>query len=282
MLTKEYLSSRLPKRENHTHKGDYGHALLVCGCDSMPGAATLASAAALKSGCGLVTLHSSAYACQISAVANPSAILSIDPASCFSKAEFHLERYNAAGIGPGLGKSELTRSALASLLRQLKEAGIPAVLDADALNIIADDKPMLDIIPTGSVMTPHDGELSRLCAPWRNDEEKFFMAARLADVTGCIVVSKGWHTRIFSPGRDEPFVNPTGNPGMAKGGSGDVLTGLITGLIARGCDSETAALAGVWIHGFAGDCCTGEYGTEAYNSRDLLDFLYKGFKELYK
>lgn len=280
MLTKELLSSSVLKRDNDTHKGDYGHALLVCGCDRMPGAASLAAGAALKSGCGLVTLHSSAYACQISAVSNPSAILSIDPAPCFSKAEFRLEKYNAVGIGPGLGKDVLTRTALADLLGRMKDAGIPAVLDADALNIIAEEKYMLDLIPEGSVMTPHDGELARLCSQWGNDDEKFFMAGRLADATGCIIVSKGWHTRIFVPGREEPSENTTGNPGMAKGGSGDVLTGLITGLLARGYNSVTAASLGVWIHGFAGDCCTEQFGTEAYSSRDLIDFLYKGFKAL--
>lgn len=282
MTAKEYLSPLLLTRNDDSHKGDYGHALLVCGCDAMPGAASLATGAALKSGCGLVTLHSSAYACQISAVSNPSAILSIDPSSCFSKDEFRLDRYSAVGIGPGLGKGGQTRTALASLLERMKEARIPAVLDADALNIIAEEKYMLDLLPAGSVMTPHDGELARLCAPWRNDEEKFFMAAQLADATGCIVVSKGWHTKVFVPGGQEPHINPTGNPGMAKGGSGDVLTGLLTGLVARGYPSETAALAAVWIHGFAGDCCTEEFGPEAYNSRDLIDNLYKGFKELYK
>lgn len=282
MLTKEALSPFIKKRECNTYKGDYGHALLVCGCDSMPGAASLATGAALKSGCGLVTLHSSAYACQISAVSNPSAIFSIDPASCFSKAEFTVEKYSAVGIGPGLGKGRLTRNALAALLGRLKDAAVPAVLDADALNIIAEDKFMLDLIPPGSIMTPHDGELARLCAPWKNDDEKSFMAGRLSDATGCVVVTKGWHSKVFVPGREEPFENSTGNPGMAKGGSGDVLTGLITGLLARGYPPETAALLGVWIHGYSGDCCTEEFGPEAYNSKDMTDFLYKGFKALEK
>lgn len=270
----------LLKRENDSHKGDYGHALLVCGCNRMPGAAVLATGAALKSGCGLVTLHSTAYACQISAVANPSAILSIDTSSCFSRIDLPLEKYNAVGVGPGLGKEGRTVTALKSLLARLKEAGIPAVLDADALNIIAENKTLLDFIPAGSVMTPHDGELARLCTPWTNDDEKAVMTQYLADDTGCVVVSKGYHTKVFIPGRNEPFVNNTGNPGMAKGGSGDVLTGLITGLVARGYSSEDAATMGVWIHGFAGDCCTEEFGPEAYSSKDLTDHLYKGFKEL--
>lgn len=120
MTAKEYLSPQLLTRNDDSHKGDYGHALLVCGCDAMPGAASLATGAALKSGCGLVTLHSSAYACQISAVSNPSAILSIDPSSCFSKDEFRLDRYSAVGIGPGLGKGGQTRTALASLLERMK------------------------------------------------------------------------------------------------------------------------------------------------------------------
>ena len=246
----------------------------------MPGAAVLATGAALKSGCGLVTLHSTAYACQISAVANPSAILSIDSSSYFSQMDFNLSKYNAVGIGPGLGKEGRTVTAFKSLLAQLKEAGIPAVLDADALNIIAEDKSLLDIIPAGSIMTPHDGELARLCTPWMSDDEKIAMAQYLAEASGCVIVSKGYHTRVFFPDKTEYYVNDTGNPGMAKGGSGDVLTGLITGLMARGYSAEDAATMGVWIHGYAGDCCTEEYGAEAYSSKDLIDSLYKGFKVL--
>ena len=277
-ITKELLSDYCLPRENTSHKGDYGHALLICGCDSMPGAASLTTGAALKSGCGLVTLHSSAYACQISAVANPSAILSIDDSPCFSQVEFNLSKYNAVGVGPGLGKDSQSKVALEELMESCYEADVPMVLDADALNIIAENR-WIDEIPKGFVLTPHDGELARLIS-WSNEEDKVRQTQKLADETQSVVISKGYHTKVFIPDEQFPYENTTGNPGMAKGGSGDVLTGLITGLLARGYKLDIAAKMGVWIHGYAGDCCSQKFGMEAYSSKDLIDHLWMGFKAL--
>jgi len=280
-IVKDFLSSRLMYRTNDSHKGDYGHLYLVCGCDSMPGAASLATAAALKSGCGLVTLHTSAFAAQVSAISNPSAILSIDSEPFFSAPDGDMSAYDAVAVGPGLGKHSLTVAALEELMRSQQAEGIPMVLDADALNIIAENGALLELIPTGSVLTPHDGELARLIS-WEGDKDKAGKIQRLCDATGCHIVSKGYHTRIYLAGHSECYQNTTGNPGMAKGGSGDVLTGLVGGLMARGYDSATAAMMGVWIHGYAGDRCSEMYGMDSYNSRDMVDCLYLGFQELYK
>jgi len=278
-INKEFLSGHLLFRENNSHKGDYGHVCLICGCDSMPGAASLATSAALKSGCGLVTLHTSASVARISAVFNPSAILSIDPEPFFSVSDKDWSKYNTIAVGPGLGQHRITQSALEELLVSQSNLRKPMVIDADALNILAANRDMLKLVPSGSVLTPHDGELSRFVS-WGGDGDKAEKIRRLADECGCCIVSKGYHTRIYLAGHSECYENTTGNPGMAKGGSGDVLTGLIGGLIARGYDSATAAMLGVWIHGYAGDCCSREFGTECYNSRDLLDYLYRGFLEL--
>lgn len=155
------------------------------------------------------------------------------------------------------------------------------VLDADALNIIAENAKMLDIIPPGSVLTPHDGELSRLIT-WDGEEDKVQKIQSFANATGTHIVSKGYHTRIYLSRQTICYENSTGNPGMAKGGSGDVLTGLIGGLMARGYDSATAAMMGVWIHGYAGDRCSEKFGMESYNSQDLLDFVHYGFQKLYE
>lgn len=282
VITGEYLSQFVLGRAEESHKGDYGHALLVCGCDRMPGAASLATGSALRSGCGLVTLHSTAYACQVSAAANPSAILSIDPAPFFSEVGFDVAKYDAVGVGPGLGRGAETGRAFARLVGAARDAGVPMVLDADALNIISENRDILSSgrLPAGSVMTPHDGELARLIS-WTDAAGKLAGTQELADRTGCVVVSKGWHTRVFVPGGVEPYENTTGNPGMAKGGSGDVLTGLVTGLIARGYATEVAAIMGVWIHGYAGDSCTEAFGTEAYSSRELIDRLWTGFKAIH-
>lgn len=152
------------------------------------------------------------------------------------------------------------------------------VIDADALNLIAENPKMMGLIPKGSVMTPHIGELRRLIPFEKGHEEE--AAQELSLKSGCVVVLKGYHSKIFSPD-GACLVNTTGNPGMAKGGSGDVLTGLVGGLMARGYDAIDAAAIGAWIHGFAGDRLTEECTAEAYSSRDLIDRIPAGFKALY-
>lgn len=275
MINPDYLRPRLLHRENESHKGNYGHLLIVAGCQSMPGAAVLATGAALVSGCCLVTVHSTDRALQ--AVVNnfPSAMLSEDPGDFFSRVPASLERYSAIAIGPGLGRDAQTTEALRTLLSEAKD--IPMVLDADALNLISECPELMDLIPEGSIMTPHLGELRRL-EPLNNGPEA---AQNLSAKSGCVVVLKGYHTSIFAP--DGTFlVNTTGNPGMAKGGSGDVLTGLVGGLLARGYSTLDAVALGVWIHGYAGDRLTEARTAEAYSSRDLIDWLHTGFKELEK
>ena len=281
MLTQidpEYLRPRLLHRENESHKGDYGHLLIVAGCNTMPGAAVLATGAALKSGCGLVTLHSSERALQAVVNNYPSAMLSEDPRPQFSRVPAALERYTAIAVGPGFSRDALSGVALCDMMASAKKAGIPMVIDADALNLISESPAMMDLVPKGSVMTPHIGELRRLVPFEKGQEEK--AARELSLKSGCVVVLKGYHTRILSPD-GTCLVNTTGNPGMAKGGSGDVLTGLTGGLMARGYGAIDAAALGVWIHGFAGDRLTEERTAEAWSSRDLIDVLPAGFKALY-
>ena len=277
-VTPDYLRPRLLHRENESHKGDYGHLLIVVGCESMPGAAVLATGAALKSGCGLVTVHSTKRALQAIVNNYPSAMLSEDPRPQFSRVPASLERYSAIAVGPGLSRDALSGVALRNLLSAAKEAEIPMVVDADALNLISENPRMMDLIPHGSIMTPHIGELRRLVPFEQGQKEK--AARELALKSGCVVVLKGFHTRIIAPD-GTCLVNATGNPGMAKGGSGDVLTGLIGGLLARGYAAIDATALGVWAHGFAGDRLTEERTAEAWSSKDLIDLLYTGFKTLY-
>ena len=273
-----FLRPLLKRRVNDSHKGDYGHLLLVCGCQAMPGAAVLATGAALKSGCGLVTLHSSAYAVQAAAFNFPSAMLSEDPDGCFSLVPDGLGRFSAIAVGPGLGKAPQTVGAIAKLLKLACEAQIPMVLDADALNILAQRPDLLGSIPAGSVMTPHLGELRRL-SPFGTPQEKEDAITVLCRQTGCVVVSKGFRTQIHCPD-GQILSNTTGNSGLAKGGSVYVLAGLVGGLLARGYSARDAAALGVWIHGFAGDCLTEQCTAEAYSSRDLIEALHRGFKAL--
>jgi len=280
-VTKEILKSYLPTRENDSHKGNYGHALLICGCKTMPGAASLATGAALQSGCGLVTLHSTENATTAAMVNYPSAMLSIDLQDCFSGFDRPLSKYSSIGIGPGLGQDEKTVKALKEILIGAKQASIPMVIDADALNIISANPDFLDLIPDNSILTPHIGELKRLVGDWdaigERDEKILLLCRRING----IIVCKGFRTKVFlSDGT--VFENTTGNPGMAKGGSGDVLTGLCTGLLARCSYSVGAALLAVWIHGYAGDYLSEERTPEAYSSKDMIDVLWRGFKELFR
>ncbi len=269
-----FLKPVLKVRENESHKGDYGHLLIVAGCQTMPGAAVLSTGAALQSGCGLVTLHSTERALQAAVVSFPSAMLSENAGAWFDRVPDRIGRYSAIAVGPGLGQAPETLKALGNLIDSAREEGVPMVLDADALNLLAADPSLPGRLPAGSVLTPHPGELRRLL-PQPTEEDVRALCARI----GCVLIVKGYRSKVFAPG-GECLVNTTGNPGMAKGGSGDVLTGLVGGLLARGYSAREAACLGVWIHGFAGDSLTDRRTAEAYSSRDLIDSLYEGFAAL--
>ena len=274
-----YLRPRLLRRENDSHKGDYGHLLIVAGCQSMPGAAVLAAGAALRSGCGLVTLHSTPRALGAAVVRCPAAMLSEDPGEAFSRLPVSMDRYTAVAVGPGLGRLPETKEALLELLSEAKGRCLPVVLDADALNILSELPDWKTYVPMGSVLTPHLGELRRLFS-WKEDAERDRLARELCSGAGCALVVKGFHTKVFTPD-GACLVNSTGNPGLAKGGSGDVLTGLLGGLLARGYAAADAAALAVWLHGRAGDLLTEARTAEAWSSQDLPDVLYQGFVELY-
>lgn len=277
-VTRRTIEQLIKKRNKFAHKGTYGHALLICGSKGMAGAAALATGGALRSGCGLVTIHMPAedrFSVQVNC---PSALFSLDEESYFSELPHNLSKYAAIGIGCGLGRAAETVDALKDLLSVINQ---PVVLDADALNIVADNYNIRKHIPAGSILTPHLGELQRLVGEWSNEEEKLMLVRRLSANTNSVVVVKGAHTMICLPNGDCYF-NSTGNSGMAKGGSGDVLTGYITGLLARGYSSKDAALIGVYVHGLAGDRAAQQFGEEAMNSRDLVDHLYFDKSSNYK
>lgn len=269
-ITDALIRNIFQKRDKFGHKGTYGHALLICGSKGMAGAAILATGAALRSGCGLVTTHipeSERFSLQAN---YPSALSSLDSKTCFSELPSNLSQYTAIGIGCGLGKDAYTVEAFKQLLGLVDK---PMVIDADALNILADNYRLRQFIPQNSILTPHPGELKRLVGEWSDEEEKIALVRRLASNLKSIVVVKGAHTMICLP-NGTCYFNSTGNSGMAKGGSGDVLTGYITGLLARGYNSVHAAILGVYIHGLAGDRVACLYGMEAMNSKDLIDNLF--------
>lgn len=271
-LTADDVRPMLKSRDSFSHKGHYGHALLVCGSKNMMGAALLAAGGALRSGCALVTAHVPAEGAVALNVSCPSAMLSPDLSDCFSSVPARLDRYNAIGIGCGLGTSDETMAAFAQLLQAVS---VPLVLDADALNLLSRRHDLWHCVPPGSVLTPHIGELRRLTGAWNGEEDKLDRVRELARRLQSVVVVKGAHTMVMLPDGRAVF-NSTGNAGMAKGGCGDVLTGLVAGLLARGYTAEQAALLGVYFHGQAGDAAARKFGMESMNSRDLLDQLVVG------
>lgn len=283
-----YVPTLLRPRGEFDHKGTHGHALVIAGSAEYMGAAILCTGAALRSGCGLVSAHIPAAGRTAMLISHPAAIISADESPVFSSHPADLGKYSAVAVGPGIGRSEAAAAALEKLLACLPQhPGIrTTVLDADALNIISERPEMLAMIPEGSVLTPHVGELSRLLrdagsrglledvapagVPWRDDLHKVALVRQFCARLKSVIVLKGAHTMVCSPdGRC--FFNMSGNPGMAKGGSGDVLTGLVAGLAARGYDSLSAAILGVWFHGLAGDAAASLRGMEAMNAEDILE-----------
>jgi len=275
-LTQEAVRALLCPRPKFGHKGLFGHALLVCGSEGMMGAGILALGAALRSGCGLVTLHAPREERAAIQARYPSALLSLDSGRCFTHQPANLERYEAIGIGCGLGLRPETGIALGALLKNYRR---PMVLDADALTLMAGEPALLRAVPSGSILTPHPGELRRLIGTWEEEEEKIARTTALAAELQSVVVVKGAHTMICFPS-GEVWFNSTGTPGMAKGGSGDVLTGLLTGLLARSYGAADAARIAVYLHGLAGETGAGCLCEEAMNSADLIDFLPVAWQEV--
>ncbi|MBQ6746329.1 MAG: NAD(P)H-hydrate dehydratase [Bacteroidaceae bacterium] len=267
---------QLKIRSRFSHKGDFGRALLVAGQQGMAGASVLAARACLRSGVGLLTVHVPLCNNTIVQTSVPEAMTSLDANECCFTETPDLEPYQAIGVGPGLGKADVTRQALYHLL---SHSNVPMVLDADALNLIGESHSYLRRLPKGSIITPHPGEMDRLVGKCADSYERLTRAINLAQTCGVHVVLKGAYTAVISP-EGNCWFNVTGNPGMATGGCGDVLTGIILSLLAQGYDADTAAKMGVYIHGLAGDIAAREKGEIALTASDVVDYLPKAWKLL--
>lgn len=266
----------VPSRSKFDHKGVLGHALLVAGSYGKMGAAVLASKACLRSGVGLLTTHVPRLGYSILQTAVPEAMASVDQHDSVFTEFPKLEPYAAIGVGPGLDQKHNTSKALFELI---EAANIPMVIDADALNILSEKTDCLNKLPEGSVLTPHPREFRRLVGETKNSYERLQQQIRFSKEHKCIVVLKGAYTSISLPDGTVCF-NSTGNPGMATGGSGDVLTGIILGLLAQGMQSSEAAILGVYIHGLAGDIAAKNNIEIALIAGDLIEALGSAFKRI--
>lgn len=268
----------LPDRLQETHKSDYGRILLLCGSKGYTGAAALAAMGALRVGAGLVYLGVPEYIYAIEAtkllepvilpLSDAEGMLSMD---AVPQIRDMICRMDAVLIGPGLGISENTRELVIWILNNFKG---PVVVDADGINVLSGHIDVLRGRAYPTVLTPHQGEFCRLTGIDCSD--RIGAAVKAAEMTGSIIVLKG-HNTVITDGR-AVYVNHTGNPGMAVGGSGDVLAGMITGLIGQGISPIQAAAAGVWIHGAAGDICAKEMGMYSMLPGDMLGVISRLLK----
>lgn len=269
----EDVAARLPMRTKFDHKGTFGHALLIAGSYGKMGAAVLASKACLRAGAGLLTAHVPHMGFPVIQTAVPEAMASIDQHDSMFTDFPNLEPYAAIGVGPGLGLKRNSCRALCDLFDQAK---VPMVIDADALNILAENKTWLEKIPEGSVLTPHPGEFRRLVGETTDSYDAIQQQIAFAKKYNCVVVLKGAHTSVAAPDGTLCW-NSTGNSGMGTGGSGDVLTGIILGLLAQGMTSFDAALVGVYLHGLAGDIAAKKRSEFSLMAGDIIETLGKAF-----
>lgn len=276
VVEEEDVAAWLKPRRKFDHKGTYGRALLVSGSLGKMGAAVLAARAVMRSGAGLLTVHIPQCGQIILQSAVPEAMVSLDSGEAHTSHIPQVENADAVGLGPGLGLQEQTRRALEEFL---SKAAKPVVLDADALNLLARDRKMLKLLPPSSILTPHPGEFERLVGTWRDDFHRLELQQEFSRTHRCIVVLKGAHTSTTAPDGNVYF-NSTGNPGMATAGSGDVLTGIVTSLLAQGYEPIKAAILAVFLHGMAGDLASLKVGMRSLVASDLIDFLPQAYRYL--
>ena len=276
-LTPDFIKSLYRPVKDDAHKGTQGHALIVAGSYGKMGAAVLASKAALKSGCGLVTAFIPSVGYQIMQSAFPEAMVITDSnVNIITSIKVGFAP-SAIGIGPGIGLDPQTAKAFSDFVDSIQS---PIVLDADALNIISSSSDMLGRIPPKTVLTPHPKEFERLVGKSKSDQERIEKAKQISSMYDLILVLKGAPTQIVYG--ESVLVNTTGNPALATAGSGDVLTGIITGLLAQGYDPIDAASIGVYLHGLAADLGSIEISKAAFTASDILRYLGKAFLQLEK
>jgi len=263
-------------RKKYSHKGSFGHALLVSGSKGKMGAAVIAASACLRSGVGLLTVHVPSCGTEILQLAVPEAMVSEDGGVFDIMTIPNLNAYSAVAIGPGCDTSEEFKVMLEGIVKQVN---CPLVLDADALNSLAQNPDLLKSLPKNSILTPHIKEFDRICGESANDMERHEKQLKFSVKYKVLVVLKGAHTCISSPDGNIYF-NSTGNPGMAKGGTGDALTGVLLALLAQGYSAIDAARLGVFVHGLAGDEAKEIFTEYSMTAMDLVSYLGSAFKKI--
>lgn len=262
-------------RTKWSHKGTYGHSLIIGGSFGKIGAITLATKAALKIGSGLVTAYLPKCGYTILQISVPEAMVEVDDDKILTYYNFKTNP-TVIGIGPGMGTTEKTALGFEKFI---KENQLPLVMDADAINLLALNKLLLTYLPKNTILTPHPKELERLIGSWKNDYDKLKIASKFSIDYKVIIVIKGTHTVIIDG--ESMYFNSTGNPALATAGSGDILTGLITGLLAQSYEPKYAALLGVYLHGKTADIAIQKTGFETFTASTILDYLADAILDLF-
>ncbi len=270
------IQQLLHSRKLFSHKGNYGHALLLCGSYGKMGAAVLSAKSALRSGAGLITVNIPACGYAILQAAVPEAMVIPDHNEYFLTESIDYSKYNAIGIGCGIDTNAKTAELIKKLFNEYKR---PLVIDADAINILALNKGLLQLIPAQCILTPHPKEFERLAGKSSNDFERNKLQVELSRQYSCYIILKGHYSCISTPDGNCYF-NPTGNAGMATAGSGDVLTGLLTGLLACGYSSFETAIIGTFLHGRAGDIAAKKTGMESLIATDIINNIGYAFQSV--
>ncbi|MBO9728228.1 MAG: NAD(P)H-hydrate dehydratase [Chitinophaga sp.] len=275
---KDIMQTIYRPRQPFAHKGTYGHALIIAGSYGKMGAAVLSAKACLRAGVGLLTCHIPQSGIQIMQISEPCAMCITDEDPHYNT-HFHHDiqtaTYKTIGIGPGLGTQTGTAKSLELLLNSWQR---PMVIDADALNLLSVYPFLLEKVPAGSILTPHPKEFERLFGPSANDVARLELLSKQAVRLQIYIILKGRYTAMACPD-GAVYFNNTGNPGMATGGSGDVLTGILTGLLAQDYSPKATVLLGVWLHGYAGDLAASHLSPEAMTAADIIHWLGMAFRE---
>ncbi|MEI6822835.1 MAG: NAD(P)H-hydrate dehydratase [Bacteroidota bacterium] len=265
-----------PRKEMFVNKGTFGHALLICGSLGKMGAAVLSAKACLRTGAGMLTVHCPASGNLIMQISIPEAMVDLDEDQNKITSIKNLFKYDTIGIGPGIGTDASTQEAFRNLLLNIHK---PLVIDADALNILSLNNDILYKVPANSILTPHKKEFERLFGISTNDFERNTLQREMSVKYNIYIVLKGAQTAITTP-QGDCYFNSSGTQGMATAGSGDVLTGVITGLLAQGYEPKDAALLGVFLHGLAGEHCLGPRSLETMLAGDIIEHLSQAYFEL--
>ncbi len=271
----EIIAGIYRRRNDFSNKGNYGYASLLCGSYGMMGAAILSSQACLRSGVGKLTCVTCEAGYDIIQSTVPEAMCMVSGEKYISGFR-DFENFDTLGIGPGIGQYDSHKKLLEDIFNNYKK---PIVIDADALNVLSKNQNLYSLIPANSIITPHPKEFERLFGKAENDFERIELALSKAKELNIYIVLKGHHTFIATPDGNG-FFNSTGNPGMATAGAGDVLTGIITGLLAQNYSSTDSCILGVYLHGLAGDLAASQLSKEALIAGDIIKYLGQAFNKI--